>query len=107
MSGGSYDYLYYKMQEAAETLMGKHQPNYRRAFGELMLKCAKAMHDIEWVDSADKSPGNDQEAIMKCITKNDVLNISVNEAKDVILQLQKLIKEIEDADCDWEENKNQ
>ncbi len=91
MSGGSYEYLCYKMEDAAQTLMGKTQPPYRQAFGELMMRCAKAMHDVEWVDSCDKSPGDDEESIMKCISSSDVLRVTVQEAEKMKKELEKLI----------------
>ena len=53
MSGGSYDYLYYKIEDAGRQLMRKDQPLYRQAFGNLLIKVAQAMHDVEWVDSGD------------------------------------------------------
>lgn len=93
MSGGSFDYLCYKMEDAARTLMGKAQTPYRQAFGELMLRCAKAMHDIEWVDSSDMGDGDDLETIMKCISEKDVLRVTVKEAEKVITELEKLISQ--------------
>lgn len=92
MSGGSYEYLYHKMDDAGMALMAKHQPAYRRAFGELMMKCAKAMHDVEWVDSGDMGRGDDEEAIMECIQFTDVLRVTVEDAIDTMKELAVLIK---------------
>ena len=92
MSGGSYDYLCYKMEGAAQTLMGKSQTPYRQAFGQLMMKCAKAMRDVEWVDSSDMGRGDDEEAIMMCISENDVLRVTVEEAEKTLKELERLIK---------------
>lgn len=92
MSGGSWDYLCYKMQDAAHRLMRKEECTYRRAFGELMNKCADAMHDIEWVDSSDKSEGDDEVSIMKCITHSDVLKTLVEEAQETSKELNRLIE---------------
>jgi hypothetical protein len=92
MSGGSYDYLCYKMQDAAQQLMKKEQCAYRRAFGELMTRCAEAMHDVEWVDSNDKSQGDDEAAIMKCITFSNVLKASLDEADKTAAELNRLIE---------------
>ena len=55
MSGGSYDYLYHKVEEVADQLDGDRSP-LRRAFAEHLHKVAKALHDIEWVDSGDYGP---------------------------------------------------
>lgn len=92
MSGGSYDYLCYKMHDAASRLKHKNQPSYRRAFGELMLACSKAMKDIEWVDSGDMTGEDDKEAIMECIRFSDVLRCTVDEAKKLCEEIDVLIK---------------
>lgn len=62
MSGGSYDYIGSKMGEAGQNLIGQPDPR-RRAIGLLMKKLGKVMHDIEWVDSADRSAGSEHAAI--------------------------------------------
>ena len=92
MSGGSYDYLCYKMEDAASTLCQKGQPAYRKAFGELMRKCAKAMHDIEWVDSCDMGPGDDEKAIMECIEFSDVFKFTIEDAIEAKEELEKMIE---------------
>ena len=62
MSGGSMDYLYVKVAEVAGRL--QVDENYpRRQFGDHLLLVAKALHDIEWVDSGDYSPDQDLTAI--------------------------------------------
>lgn len=66
MSGGSYDYLCYKMEDAGASLC-RHKNLKRKAFGRLMLLCTKAMHDVEWVDSGDMSAGDELEAIDKAL----------------------------------------
>jgi len=93
MSGGSYDHFYYKLEDVAVRLMKQHEPSYRRAFGQLLLRCSVAMKDVEWVDSSDKSPGDDEAAILKCVSPYDVLFCSVQRAEDVMKELQNLIKE--------------
>lgn len=92
MSGGSYDYLCYKMQEAARTLIRKDQVAYRKAFGNLMMRCANAMHDIEWVDSSDMGQGDDEKSIMECIKFSDVLGVTVEESEIVAHELDRLIR---------------
>ena len=62
MSGGSYDYLCYKMEDAVESLINDKNP-LRRAFAKRLQLFATAMHDIEWVDSDDCSPGDDEKTI--------------------------------------------
>ena len=62
MSGGSWNYLYGQVDDAAGKLQESKDP-LRRAFGEHLHLCADALRDIEWVDSSDMSPGDDRPAI--------------------------------------------
>ena len=39
----------------------------RVVFALHLAKVAKALHDIEWVDSGDYGPGDENEAILKCL----------------------------------------
>lgn len=89
MSGGSWDYLTFKIDEAGVRLEQQKSP-LRRAFGQHMRLVAKAMYDIEWVDSCDKSPGDEVEAIKdvlrdSCTEKQ--IAILIDDAKEVIRQL--------------------
>lgn len=62
MSGGSYNYAYRHVEDMALTLSRKKSPIHN-AFGKHLLLVAKAMHDIEWVDSGDYGEDRDVEAI--------------------------------------------
>jgi chaperonin cofactor prefoldin len=92
MSGGSWDYFCYKMDEVSDRLI-RGRDLRRKTFGKLMNLCAKAMKDIEWVDSDDCSPGDEYHAIDKCL-KFD----SKSELKAVVREelelLEKMIKEL-------------
>ena len=52
MSGGSWDYFSYKLEDVADRLVEEKSP-LRRAFGEHLRLCAKGLHAIEWSDSGD------------------------------------------------------
>lgn len=69
MSGGSWDYVYRHIEEAADRLEYESCP-FRRAFGKRMRLMAKAMHDIEWVDSGDYCEGDEIAAIEAAIGEN-------------------------------------
>lgn len=71
MSGGSLNYAYTKVEDAAGGIY-LDTPECR-AFKAHLLKVAKALHDIEWVQSCDYGRGDEVEAIMACITPADVL----------------------------------
>ena len=71
MSGGSYDYLYCKINEAAGQVerygRGRKNEALRTAFAKHLSLIAEAMHRIEWVDSCDNSPGDEDAAIRACL----------------------------------------
>ena len=93
MSGGSWDYCYQKIDEMADRMQNEKEP-YRRAFGQHLRDVAKAMHDVEWVDSCDSSPGDDRAAIEKVMGKNAKaleLEIVKEDARKLIKQLEALV----------------
>jgi hypothetical protein len=87
MSGGSYEYFYFKLNDFADEVRDSNDPR-RIAFKKLMKLCADAAHDIEWVDSgdygkdgADKSLdkvfaflGNDTDIITKAQAYDELKN---------------------------------
>lgn len=64
MSGGAYDYVYQRIWDIE--IEGQHECPRRAAFQKLLGLVATAMHDIEWVDSGDCSPGDEHAAIDAC-----------------------------------------
>lgn len=64
MSGGEYNYVYFKIDEIE--LQNVETDKRREKFQKLLKLVAKAMHDIEWVDSGDKGPGDEYKAIDAC-----------------------------------------
>lgn len=63
MSGGSYDYVFWKIEELAHSIRRQQEDPRRASFAKLMALVGKAMHDIEWVDSGDCGPGDEHAAI--------------------------------------------
>lgn len=85
MSGGSWDYAYSKFDDVADQLVESKNP-LRKALGLQIRLIAKAMHDIEWVDSCDYGQGDDRAAIEAALGKNAnaiVLSVVLDEAKRV------------------------
>jgi hypothetical protein len=80
MSGGSLDYVYCKVEDAASRVRSMAETPLQRAFAEHLYKVSKALHDLEWVLSCDYSQGQEVEAIMACVTPADVLNVAVDRA---------------------------
>lgn len=59
MSGGSYDYMYGRIEELAEQVKSRatggpvDQRPLRLAFATLLLRVSKAAFELEWADSGD------------------------------------------------------
>lgn len=90
MSGGSWDYFYNRLGEVAERLQMARSP-LRRALGAHLEKVAQALHDIEWVDSADMSPGDEEDAIRVCLSPGQEADALVGELRDCIGQAEVLL----------------
>lgn len=89
MSGGSMNYLSYKVEDAE---FAENTPE-RRAFRKHLQLVAKALHEIEWCDSGDNRPGKDTEAILRCIERADVLDTLIEQAKEIKSDIEKYIGE--------------
>ena len=76
MSGGSMNYLCYRVAEAE---FSTHTIE-RQAFKKHLQKIASAMKEIEWVDSGDTSPGNENAAIRDCLTQTAILEAAIELA---------------------------
>jgi 2-hydroxychromene-2-carboxylate isomerase len=85
MSGGSWDYLYSRLEDAANRLDQSGDP-HRKALGRAMSRLATAMHAVEWVDSGDWGTPDDVVAIEKALGADAVplvlseLERSINDA---------------------------
>ncbi len=84
MSGGSWNYLYAKVQDAADQLDGS-PTMIRRAFGKHLRLIAEALHDIEWVDSCDYGRGDEEKAIRAALGEG-VTAATLSEAADQLRQ---------------------
>jgi hypothetical protein len=92
MSGGSMNYLYLKLKYDAT--FSTDTPE-RKAFKAHLAKVAKALHDIEWVDSGDMGPGDELESIRACLQPDAVLFTLVEQAKDTMAALRVEIERVE------------
>jgi hypothetical protein len=94
MSGGSYDYAYRKIEELASSI-AKTTP-LRKAFCKHLDKVAKACFDIEWVDSGNCGPGDEDKAIRECLGANAgvlVIGEAIAEAQHAETNLKKAIED--------------
>lgn len=92
MSGGSWDYLYGNIENAACRLR-RSECALRRAFGKHMELVASAMRDIEWVDSCDYGPGDERKAIEKALG-NSARALEIEELKEEARALFKELKRL-------------
>jgi hypothetical protein len=84
MSGGSMNYLYSKIEYEATFLQNTPE---RRAFAKHLHLVAKALHDIEWVDSGDYSKGGVPKAIRACLNDGAILAEAIDAAKEAYEEL--------------------
>ena len=91
MSGGSMNYLYVHVGEVADRLALSTSP-VRRAFGEHLALVAKALHDVEWVDSADYGPGDENAAIRRVVSQAQELGAATRAAEDALRNLTEAIE---------------
>lgn len=91
MSGGSLEYVYHKVEEAAYAIKHSNISTLHNAFANHLLDIAQALHDIEWVLSSDMGEGDDVAAIKKVINKERHLEQVVEEARKINGELQTLL----------------
>ena len=85
MSGGSMNYIYSKLEYDAN--FRQNTPE-RRAFAKHLKLVVKALHDIEWVDSGDCGPGDENAAIRACLGDAVMLSTVLEMAKEAVATLQ-------------------
>lgn len=91
MSGGSMNYLYSRLEYADF----KADTPERRAFEQHLKLVAKALHDIEWVDSGDYGPGDENAAIRACLGDAVMLATVLEMAQEAVATLQAEIDRVE------------
>ena len=90
MSGGSWDYVYGRVGEAAERLQ-RERSSVRRAFGRHLALVAHALHEIEWCDSGDHGGDQDVVAMRACLTPHQ----EADELRAMIAALRADLVELE------------
>lgn len=88
MSGGSLDYVYTRVLEAAGAIRHRCDSATHLAFADHLELVAIALKDVEWVLSCDKAKGDDIPSILKVIDKAEVLAGAVDRAESAMKELQ-------------------
>lgn len=101
MSGGSLNYLYSKVEEAAVTIatrygsasegeFSSYQPK-AMAFAKLLFDVSKALKDIEWDMSGD---GSDWKAVDKLIGPKEEADAVADHLRNLIIQAEAVLKRL-------------
>ena len=91
MSGGSLDYVCYKVDDAIDTIEKRATTVLQKAFAKHLKDVAKALHDLEWVYSGDYSDGDDVEALRKVVNKEMELKAATEQAEFALKQLKDVL----------------
>ena len=91
MSGGSLDYVFYKLDDAVDSIEKRATTPLHKAFAVHLKDVSKALHDLEWVFSCDYSDGDEVEAIRKVVNKEMELEAATNNARIALKQLQDVL----------------
>jgi hypothetical protein len=87
MSGGSLNYVYARVDEAADEIRSRARCPEHRAFAAHLDLVSAALKDIEWMFSCDTGPGDELPAIRKVVTPEMVLRQTVAEAERVSAEM--------------------
>lgn len=90
MSGGSLDYVYFKVEEAAREISRESFTNKipeLKAFKDHLVKVAEVLHDVEWFLSGDYAEETMVKSIKKLLSEEQVLDAVVKEAEEILMKL--------------------
>lgn len=101
MSGGSLDYLYSRVEEAAVKISSRYgsvvdgelspyQPK-AMAFAKLLFQVSRALHDIEWDMSGD---GSDWKEVDKLIGPKEEAEAISDHLRNLIIQAEAVLKQL-------------
>jgi glutaminase len=95
MSGGSLDYVYFKVESAAHDIARDSFTNKipeLKAFKDHLIKVAEVLHDVEWFLSGDYAEETMVKSIKELLTEEQVLKSVVKEAEEVLTKLTNQLK---------------
>lgn len=93
MSGGSLNYVYNAVEEAAFAIRCRAETTLHHAFADHLVKVSKALHDLEWVFSADYGPGREVEAIKAALPADAEITTLIARGEATLAELQRLLAE--------------
>lgn len=81
MSGGSLDYVYSRVADAASSIKARAESPTHIAFAKHLFKVAEALRAMEWMLSCDTSPGSETAAIRAVLSDGAELEAATESAK--------------------------
>lgn len=91
MSGGSLDYVCYRVDDAVDTIEKRATTALQKAFAKHLKDVAKALHDLEWVFSGDYCDGDEVAALRKVVNKEMELKAATELAEFALKQLKDVL----------------
>ncbi len=88
MSGGSLNYVYSSVEDAAMTVASRAETTLHRAFASHLHKVAKALKDLEWMLSYDTSPGSEEPAIRAVLHEGAEIEAATEQARRALADLE-------------------
>ena len=92
MSGDSLDYVYGRVDDAAQSILSRSRNPLHLAFAKHLIKVSKALHDLEWVYSGDCSEPDEEDAIRAVLHPSAEIESAKEEAEIALLNLEQAIK---------------
>lgn len=91
MSGGSLDYVCYKVGDVADTIEARAKTSLQKAFAAHLRDVSTALHDLEWVFSGDYGDGDEVAALRKVVNKEMELKAATEQAEFALKQLKDVL----------------
>lgn len=91
MSGGSLDYVYSQVENAASQIKDRAENPLQESFADHLFKVARALKDLEWhysCDTRDPEP----ESVQEIVSPQDVLSAAMRRAELVHVQLMEALE---------------
>ena len=88
MSGGSLDYVYSRVEDAAMKVSAKAETTLHRAFAAHLHKVAKALKDMEWMLSCDTAEGSEEPAIRAVLHEGAEIEAATEQARKALADLE-------------------
>lgn len=95
MSGGSLNYVYTYVEDAAREVNVRATCIEHRAFASHLRKVAKALRELEWVLSGDNAEGDEMSAIREVVSDTTILHEAIDRAKAIMEELREEVARIE------------